>query len=90
MGKTWKMVTQACCSPWGCKESDVTEWLNWLKTWKAMSQKWIYKYQQDMKSCWILSVIRKMQVKTKDTKSPPTAKIKKTDITYHCWGKRGK
>ena len=20
----------ACCSPWGCKESDVTEWLNWL------------------------------------------------------------
>ena len=22
----------ACCSPWGCKESDTTEWLNWLKT----------------------------------------------------------
>ena len=21
----------ACCSPWGCKESDATEWLNWLK-----------------------------------------------------------
>ena len=20
----------ACCSPWGCKESDITEWLNWL------------------------------------------------------------
>ena len=19
----------ACCSPWGCKESDTTEWLNW-------------------------------------------------------------
>ena len=19
-----------CCSPWGCKESDTTEWLNWL------------------------------------------------------------
>ena len=19
----------ACCSPWGCKESDMTEWLNW-------------------------------------------------------------
>ena len=18
-----------CCSPWGCKESDTTEWLNW-------------------------------------------------------------
>ena len=22
----------ACCSPWGCKESDTTEWLNWTKT----------------------------------------------------------
>ena len=21
----------ACCSPWGCKESDATEWLNWFK-----------------------------------------------------------
>ena len=19
----------ACCSPWGCKESDATEWLKW-------------------------------------------------------------
>ena len=28
----------ACCSPWGCKESDKTEWLNWLnwnRDWKA-------------------------------------------------------
>ena len=24
-----------CCSPWGCKESDTTEWLNWTDTtWK--------------------------------------------------------
>ena len=22
----------ACCSPWGCKESDTTEWLNWNET----------------------------------------------------------
>ena len=21
----------ACCSPWGCKESDMTEWLNWIE-----------------------------------------------------------
>ena len=21
----------ACCSPWGCKESDTTEWLNWTE-----------------------------------------------------------
>ena len=20
----------ACCSPWGCKETDMTEWVNWL------------------------------------------------------------
>ena len=25
----------ACCSPWGRKESDMTEWLNWLKKEKA-------------------------------------------------------
>ena len=24
----------ACCSPWGCKESDTTEWLNWTDWWK--------------------------------------------------------
>ena len=22
----------ACCSPWGCKETDMTEWLNWLNS----------------------------------------------------------
>ena len=22
---------QACCSPWGCKESDTTDWLNWTE-----------------------------------------------------------
>ena len=23
-----------CCSPWGCKESDMTEWLNWTELMK--------------------------------------------------------
>ena len=23
-----------CCDPWGCKESDMTEWLNWLTIWQ--------------------------------------------------------
>ena len=23
----------ACCSPWGCREPDTTEWLNWTETW---------------------------------------------------------
>ena len=22
----------ACCSPWGCKESDTTEWMNWTES----------------------------------------------------------
>jgi len=24
------MDREACCSPWGCKELDTSEWLNWL------------------------------------------------------------
>ena len=33
LSKLWKMVKDreaclACCSPWGCRESDRTEWLN--------------------------------------------------------------
>ena len=35
LGKLWELVMDrealACCSPWGCKESDVTEWLNWTE-----------------------------------------------------------
>ena len=27
----------ACCSPWGLKESDTTEWLNWLRDWTCIS-----------------------------------------------------
>ena len=27
----------ACCNSWGCKESDMTEWLIWLTTLKRMS-----------------------------------------------------
>ena len=33
LSKLWELVMDqgslACCSPWGCKESDTTEWLNW-------------------------------------------------------------
>ena len=28
----------ACCSPWGHKESDTTEWLNWLESPKVFSE----------------------------------------------------
>ena len=33
----------ACCSPWGCKESDMTEWLNWTE----LKGKWLECFQQD-------------------------------------------
>ena len=28
----WRTGILVCCSPWGCKESDTTEWLNWTTT----------------------------------------------------------
>ena len=34
-----------CCSPWGCKESDMTEWLNWTEL-NAMTQlKPVWKHE---------------------------------------------
>ena len=33
------------CSPWGCKESDMTEWLNWTEDLRVLSsQKNYFKY----------------------------------------------
>ena len=29
----------ACCDSWGCKESDTTEWVNWLTDWHAKYNK---------------------------------------------------
>ena len=31
MGVGARQGSLACCSPWGCKESDMTEWLNWTE-----------------------------------------------------------
>ena len=30
-----------CCSPWGCKESDMTEWLNWTAGSSSLNRDWI-------------------------------------------------
>ena len=30
-GSWWRMGGLACCGPWGHKESDTTEWLNWTE-----------------------------------------------------------
>ena len=37
VGNGWGSL--ACCSPWGCKESDMTEWLNWTE-----QSKWLRGY----------------------------------------------
>ena len=40
LSKLWELVidSMVCCSPWGCKESDTTEWLNWGNiNWKNSS-----------------------------------------------------
>ena len=28
----------ACCKPWGLKESDMTEWLNWTELWQKVKK----------------------------------------------------
>ena len=33
----------ACCSPWGCKESDMTERLNWMESNKFTGDRWHLK-----------------------------------------------
>ena len=38
----------ACCSPWGCKESDMTEWLNWMFT--QFRNLWVC-------SCWLNGIV---------------------------------
>ena len=30
-GSWWWTRSLACCTPWGCKELDTTEWLNWTE-----------------------------------------------------------
>ena len=52
----WELVIGqgglACCSPWGCKESDMTEQLNWtelgfLKYLRIQDQ----RYLEEVKGC---------------------------------------
>ena len=33
----------ACCSPWGCKKSDLTEWLNWLTPQNQQNKCWFFE-----------------------------------------------
>ena len=44
-----KQGSLACCSPWGCIESDMTEWLNWTEL-KILTSPW-----QNVFNCHIIS-----------------------------------
>ena len=45
-----------CCSPWGCKESDMTEPLNWTdpKEKRLVSESLSFKNVQCLKSAWFI------------------------------------
>ena len=49
LGKLWEMVKDrglACCSPWGCKESDPTEQLRLVKTFLPRSKPLLVSWLQ--------------------------------------------
>ena len=37
----------ACCDSWGCKESDMTEWLNWTEHHEKCRAGWSASWNQD-------------------------------------------
>ena len=49
-----------CCSPWGCKESDMTEQLNWFnvsENWESWFSELYWRRQQNTKADNLLKVI---------------------------------
>ena len=55
----------ACCGPWGRKESDMTEWLNWTRSiWLIRLFKYYYHYYffttNLVCSCYHTSVLREV------------------------------
>ena len=61
----------ACCSPWGCKESDTTEQLNWKNYWslgsevgvgsvcvESQGQTKAYKGDKKLLVLWVLCIIQ--------------------------------
>ena len=40
-----------CCSPWDCKESDVTEWLNWIEH-TCAKVRTVSSFASRGKRCW--------------------------------------
>ena len=47
----------ACCDSWGCKESDMTEWLNWTEAFPpALPCLFHGKHNEDFRSCFLYSI----------------------------------
>ena len=43
-----------CCSSWGCRELDTTEWLNWTE-WRwylSLDRLWFYPWTNNTAACW--------------------------------------
>ena len=56
-GNCWWIGGLVCCSPWGCKQSDATEWLNWTELNFHVCTKYQVPrittiYAANKKSCW--------------------------------------
>ena len=47
-----------CCSPWDCKESDTTEWLNWSELKKSKEQSAQYKILNHIFRCFSPSPLK--------------------------------
>ena len=47
-----RQASLACCSPWGRKWSDTTEWLNWTETFRG-----IYSSVLDFIICWVYVIL---------------------------------
>ena len=54
-GSWWWTGGLACCNSWGCKESDITERLNWTEP-KGYSQK-VERFLSILVKCWYKGTI---------------------------------
>ena len=73
----------ACCSPWGCKESDMTEWLSWSIILVPGSEEALNKREQFFLggSTKLLSLER-----TSSPSLSPPSSLWGISVVIGCWG----